>query len=83
MRGRFSTSSQWWTAHAVSFHLLDLDGIDTRLAPLVDTARPGVSNSFKLALAAQVSLELSEDAKHVQKAFTRRRAGVDWLLGGL
>ena len=36
--------------HAISRHLLDLAGINTRLPALVDTPRLGIGYSFKLAL---------------------------------
>jgi hypothetical protein len=36
--------------------------------------------AFKLALSAQVGLELGEHTQHVQEAFAGRRAGVDRLL---
>jgi hypothetical protein len=37
----------------------------------------------ELAVAAQVRLEFSEHAEHVEEALARRRAGVDRLLGRL
>ena len=49
-------------------HLLDLCGIDARLAPLEDAARLRAGYSFKLALSAQVGFKLREHAKHVEEA---------------
>jgi hypothetical protein len=48
----------------------------------VDAARFRVGYSLKLALTAQIGLELCEHAEHVEEAFVRSRAGVDWLFSG-
>ena len=50
---------------------------------LVDSARLRIRYSFKLALPAQVGFELCEHAEHIEEAFARRGAGVDWLLSRL
>ena len=40
-------------------------------------------DALGLPLAAQVRLELGEDAQHVEEGLAGRRARVDWLLGRL
>ena len=41
-------------SHPVSLHLLDLRGVNARLAALVDTARLRVGNTLKLSLASVI-----------------------------
>jgi hypothetical protein len=55
--------------------------VDGWLAPTIDAALFGCRNAFELPLTSQVGLELSKDAKHIQKRFASGVARVDWLLG--
>jgi hypothetical protein len=55
-------------ADTAGLHFLDLCGINARFATLVDAPRPRTSDPFRLALPAQVGLELREHAQHVEEA---------------
>src|SRR5262249_86020 len=68
--------------HALRTHFSHLRRIDRGLPTSVDTARFRVRNTLKLTLLAQVGFELREYAEHVEEAFPRCRAGVDWLFSG-
>jgi len=59
----------------------DFGGIDAGLASLVDTARFGLCDSFKLALAPQVGLKLGKHAQHVEERLTGCCCRVHRLLG--
>src|SRR5262245_55167908 len=61
-------------ADTVGLHFLHLGRIDARLAALVNAACPRAANP-SMPLSAQVSLELSEHAEHVEETLARRRAG--------
>ena len=57
--------------------------VDAALAALIDFRLLRLLNALGLPLAAQVRLELGEDAQHVEERLARRRARGDWLLGRL
>ena len=61
----------------------DFVGIDRWFPALVDAARLGGADPFKLPLAPQIGLEFGEYAEHVEERLASRGAGVDRLLGRL
>jgi hypothetical protein len=70
-------------AVAPSGQLPDLSGINGGLTARVDAASLSVGDTFQLPLSAQVSLELRENAEHVEEGLASGGAGVDWLVRGL
>ena len=54
-----------------------------RRAAFVDASSLRLSDTFKLAFAPQIGLELGEYAEHIEEAFAGGGAGVDRLLRGL
>src|SRR5215213_5834770 len=55
--------------------------VDAGFAALVDARLLRLRDALKLALTPEVRLELRKHPEHVEKRLTRRRAGVDGLLG--
>src|SRR3954471_11154489 len=55
--------------------------VNAGFAALVDARLLRLRDALKLALAPEVRLKLRKHPEHVEKRLTRRRAGVDGLLG--
>jgi hypothetical protein len=62
------TGNRCWAKLLLAAQAQHFDGIDRRLAALVDAAHLGGAGPFELAPAPQVRLEPGEHAEHVASA---------------